>query len=456
MMHARHYKILMVLLAVFLVLAGTVAAQDKVKVVIFVGLGTGTDPDQITQQEALAERFNAAHDSIEIEFLIVPHDEAPTRLLAMLSGGNAPQLVGPNGISTIARFFDAWADITPFMEAEGFDTADFYAPSLELNRYPEKNTGLPLGLFPSFVIYNVDMFDAAGLDYPTADYSDTAWTYDEVRNRGLLLTLDSNGNDATMAEFDAEDIVQWGFSDAWTDTRGLLTRWGAPGIGRPTSEDYRTSTVNSEEWVNGLQWYSDGIWVDHFIPGAEQISSMETIGGSPLESGMLAMFYTHTWYLGEAILDLPFDVQVGAAPFNQKGERIARIHADNFTIPAAAEHQQEAWEVMKWLTDPAQIIDVCLIYGCVPARASVADDFRASLQAKFPDLNLDVIFESINYLDNPNHESWVPEWGRVNDALNNAGSLITSGAGTDARTVLDAASAEVQAILDEYWAGQGG
>lgn len=222
-----------------------------------------------------------------------------------------------------------------------------------------------------------------------------------------------------------------------------------------TINDYKTATVNSEEWVYGLQWYSDGIWKDHFVPSAEQVSSMETIGGSPLESGLLAMFYTHTWYLGEAILELPFDVQIGAAPFNQKGERIARIHADNFTIPAAAEHQQEAWEVMKWLTAPEQIVDVCIIYGCIPARASVADAFQAAFVEKFPDLNLEVIFEAINYLDAPNHESWVPEWGRVNDALNNAGSLILSGANTDAKAVLDAANAEVQKILDEYWATQG-
>lgn len=237
---ARQKFIRLSLLAmVFLLMAGITAAQEKVKVVIFVGLGTGTDPDQITQQEALAERFNSSHDTIEIEFLIVPHDEAPTRLLAMISGGNAPQLVGPNGISTIAQFFDAWADITPFIETENFDLSDFYGPAVELNEYPGLNTGLPLGLYPSFIIYNVDMFDAAGLDYPPTDYSDTSWTMDKVREWGLQLTLDSNGNNAISPDFNPDDIVQWGFSDGWTDLRGLLTRWGAAGIGRPTTDDYK-------------------------------------------------------------------------------------------------------------------------------------------------------------------------------------------------------------------------
>jgi multiple sugar transport system substrate-binding protein len=451
----RRFVILTLLVIVLsLLLTLTTVAQEKVKVVIFVGLGTGTDPDQITQQEALAERYNSTHDDIEIEFLIAPHDEAGTRLLAMIAGGNAPQLVGPNGVSTIAQFFDSWADITPFIEAENFDTSDFYGPAVELNQYPTINTGLPLGLYPSFMIYNVDMFDAAGLDYPPTDFSDTSWNMDKVRELGLALTLDANGNDANSPDFDPENIVQWGYGDQWAEIRGLLAREGAPDVGRPTSDDYKTATANSAENIMALQWYSDGIWNDHFIPNAEQWGGIEATGATPIDSGMQAMFYTHTWYLTESIIDLPFEVQLAAPPFNHKGERIAIIHADNFTMPKDAANQQEAWGVMKWLTAPEQIVDVCLIYGCVPARQSVADQFRAAFEEKYPDLDLNVIFESIDYLDIPNHEGWVPNWGRVNDIMQNVGSIITTGTDKDAKSALDAANAEVQAVLDEYWASQ--
>ena len=74
------------------------APGEKAKVVVFVGLGTGTDPDQIAAQEALAEKFNAEHDDIEMEFMIVPNDESGERLVAMVSGGNPPDLVGPGGV----------------------------------------------------------------------------------------------------------------------------------------------------------------------------------------------------------------------------------------------------------------------------------------------------------------------------------------------------------------------
>jgi hypothetical protein len=63
-----------------------------------------------------------------------------------------------------------------------------------------------------------------------------------------------------------------------------------------------------------------------------------------------------------------------------------------------------------------------------------------------------VIFQSIDYLDVPNHEGWVPNWGRVNDIMENAGSLIKTGTNKDATSVLNEANTEVQAVLDDYWA----
>src|SRR5687768_5420714 len=114
---------LIVLASVFLSACGgatpaTQAPAEKAKVVIFVGFGTGTDPDQVAAQEELAKKFNDSHDNIEMEFLIVPVEESRERFLAMVAGDNAPQLVGPHGISTIANFLDQWEDVTPYIEKD--------------------------------------------------------------------------------------------------------------------------------------------------------------------------------------------------------------------------------------------------------------------------------------------------------------------------------------------------
>jgi len=78
--------------------------------------------------------------------------------------------------------------------------------------------------------------------------------------------------------------------------------------------------------------------------------------------------------------------------------------------------------------------------------------FLEQLKTDYLGIDYDVIFKSIDYLDKPNNEEWIPEWGKIEDALNNGLSLVYSGTEKDAKKVLTDANAEVQKILDEYWA----
>ncbi|MHC1740104.1 MAG: extracellular solute-binding protein [Anaerolineaceae bacterium] len=429
----------------------TSAPTTKTKVVIFVGFGTGTDPEQITKQEALQKKYNSTHDNIEIEFLIVPNAEANDRYLAMLSGGDAPQLVGPIGIAGIAAQYDSWDDISSYIKAENYDMSDFYPVATQLLTEPTRVLGLPIGVFPSMIFYNKDMFDAAGVAYPTHDYADKTWTYDKLREMGIQLTKDKNGNGPESPDFDATNMAQWGFDDSWITARGYLAQWGSEQVGSVTTADYKTAVANNPEWVNGLQWLSDGIWKDHFIPDAAGQQAYYAAGADPFGSNMVAMFESHTWFFAEGLGNLPFEYDIAPIPYNPTGTRTARIHANLYSIPKAAKNKEAAWEVMKWLTAPEQAVEVCMIYGCIPARESVATAYQAELEKVYPGMDFTVMYESIKYLDNPHHESWVPEWARVEEIMNNAVSLIYSGEQKDAKVVLDDANQQIQTLLDQYW-----
>jgi multiple sugar transport system substrate-binding protein len=428
---------------------------EKARIRIFVGLGTGTDPDQIGAQEALADEFNATHDSIELEFLIVPNEESGERLLAMVSGGDAPELVGPGGVDVAGTYFDLLADVSPFVEAQGIDLSDFYGAAVDLYQYPDKMVGLPLGMFPSFIFYNKDLFDAAGLDYPPTDYGDTNWTLDALRDMAMELTLDVNGNNANSPDFDPDNVAQWGYDDSWTDLRGWMTHFDPPGKGRPLSEDLQTSLVDSAEYQYGLEWLNNAVWRDHFMADYTGQDAFYAVADDPFGSQMTAMFYSHTWFMPEGLVDLPFEYDFAVEPFNQKDTRVARIHADTFYMPKDANHKEEAFEVMQWLTSPEHIIDVCLIYGCLPARLSVQDDFLELFQARYGEHNYDVIFGAIEYLDNPHHESWMPEVERVGEVLQaELLDRVYTEPVDDPDALLEEVDANVQAIIDEYWANQ--
>jgi multiple sugar transport system substrate-binding protein len=76
------------------------------------------------------------------------------------------------------------------------------------------------------------------------------------------------------------------------------------------------------------------------------------------------------------------------------------------------------------------------------------------MKERYPGIDYDVIFTAIDYLDDPNHESWVPEWGKVNDALNNAQTTIYTEAELDIANLMNITNEDMQKILDGYWAGK--
>ena len=73
------------------------------------------------------------------------------------------------------------------------------------------------------------------------------------------------------------------------------------------------------------------------------------------------------------------------------------------------------------------------------------------MKAEYPDVNFDMYLQSVEYLDTPNHESWVPDYNRQIDAMNTAYDLVASGENTNVQEVLDNLAAECQGYIDEWW-----
>jgi multiple sugar transport system substrate-binding protein len=108
---------------------------------------------------------------------------------------------------------------------------------------------------------------------------------------------------------------------------------------------------------------------------------------------------------------------------------------------------------LKWLTGQENIVETCLIYGCLPARQSVAEDYTTKMVERYGDHDYDVIFGAIDYLDNPHHESWMPNVDRANDLLQaEVYDLVFTVPVEDTDAVLEKANEDIQALFDEYWA----
>lgn len=401
-------------LGIAVLFSGCGKKNERVQVRWFVGLGAGSDEPTFAPQKAVVDKFNKSQNEIELVLEIVDNGQAFQTLATQISGGNAPDIVGPVGIRGRDSFKGAWLDLEPLVEKSNFDLSQFDASMVDFYRDEQDGLiGLPFGIYPSYLYVNKELFEEAGIPLPPKNYGEKyidengkewTWDYDCVRRIAMKLTVDENGNDATESAFKSGSIVQWGFGIVWGDARGYGTLFGP---GTFVGNDNKAQIPAN--WIDAWNWTYDGMWEDCFIPNGPYGTSDILLNGSWGESGRIAMFQCHLWYSGYAKMNYQWDVYPMPS---YNGKITAKMHADTFEIPKGSKHPEEAFKVLSYLVTTASD-DLLKIYGGMPAMTAKQDGFLGTFfKERYPHVtvNTDIIKESIKYSDNPNHESWMPSF----------------------------------------------
>jgi multiple sugar transport system substrate-binding protein len=440
------------------VITATPPPAGPAKIVIFVGFGTGTDAGQIEIHDRIAEEYNSQGDgTITVEFLTVPHEEHQAKFSTMLAAAMPPDVCMPIGVAGVAENFEAWEDITPFIQADQYDLSVFSGLTVQLHNYPDKGQlGLPIGIFPTVIFYNEDLFDAAGVDYPPhefgAAYADgDKWNYAKLVEIAKELTVDRSGNNANSPAFNWEETAQWGWNGwDWMSPKEWVGKWDGRTTG--VSEDNKTAVMNSDGWLKAWEFNKDAIWTWHVRASDEQSGAFYDVAGDPMGSGLVGMWECHSWMsYAYGSWTEGFNWNVAAVPNAEDFPIVAPMHADTFTMVKAGNHKKQAWEVMKWMFQPEILRELAKNYGSIPAHNALAANWVAETNEDFPHVDFGVFLESAEYPDRPNHESWTPDWNRVWDAVDNAYALVSTGEDLNVPEVLDRLNAEVQGYLDEWW-----
>jgi len=441
--------------AALLILSVLAMASAQVQVRWFVGLGAGSDEAVIPAQEALVAAYNASQNDIELVLEIVDNEQAYNILGTQIAAGNAPDIVGPMGIRGRADFPGVWLDLSDLIASNDYDLSDFDPALVDFYKIEgEGQVGIPFAVFPSYLTYNVTLFDEAGAAYPPSEYGEPyvnadgeelPWNTDTLRDLAMFMTVDANGSDATMDAFDPEQIVQFGYSGIFSDMRGYLTLFGA---GNFVDED--GNAVIPEQWAVGTQWYHDAMWKDHFYPNGPYMTS-DILTWSPFQSGNLAMAHTHLWYQTCCMLELEDEWALAAMPAAPDGTVTAKLHADTFAITAASKNPEAAFDVLTYLFSPEVSQRLVNIYGGVPARLSLQDDALDILFAEtYPgrDVDTEVISDSQAFPDNPNHEEGMPSNREAQDLYVAFWQRLENTADFDVDSELVMLQVEMQLLFD--------
>ena len=413
-------------------------SSDKVQIRWFVGLGTGTNPEQVAIQEEVVADFNASQDGIELVLEIVPYDSARDTLATQIASGSGPDIIGPVGWGGSNAFYGQWLDIGPYIESSNFDLSVFDPALVEFYQTEEGQVGLPFAVFPGAMYYVPAMFDEVGLAYPPQVYGEqyeldgemVDWNWDTVTEIAKRLTIDVNGVNATEEGFDRNQIVQVGYSPQWQHPNSIATFFGASPIFEGDTKGSYVSAI-PDTWKDAWQWYHEAMWGEQPFMATGPLSGAPEFGnGNIFNTGKAAMGLTQTWYtccLAE-FRDAGFEFQLGIQPMSADGQVHGRIDADTFRIWKGTKNPAEAFTVLSYLitTGGDKLLPA---YGAMPAIATKTDAFFEVKSTDYPFVTAeswDVFIQGLAYPDTPSAEQYLPNWNEAFARIQTFGDLLTN------------------------------
>ena len=115
----------------------------------------------------------------------------------------------------------------------------------------------------------------------------------------------------------------------------------------PRADDGTTAQW-PDNWREGLTYFYEGIWTDHFIPDQTAVQSLAD--GNTFQSGRVAMDVVHQWYTccvypGEGTPSVT-DWDIAVLPEGPDGTITSKLHADTIAIINGTDDVEDfhAWQ----------------------------------------------------------------------------------------------------------------
>ena len=325
----------------------TKAAESDVELTFSAWAGA---TEKAVLEEALAGFTDAT--GIKVKGIFIP-DDYETKISTMIASGTAPDvgyLVAPTAHDWYAD--GQIMDLTPLMEEDSsFKKEDLLDAAYSY--YDDEAIDALLLSLQTYAVYsNKDLFEKAGVPEPSAD---KVWTWDEFVETAKKLTFDSNGNSALDADFDAGNIQQYGVyinPKGPTIVEPLLVRNTSVGY---TDKDGTEYGLKNPEAVDFLQKLADLINVEHASPSTTTAQGLPSADLS-LQTGKYAMVVDSQYMLSNfAKLE---SLNLGLAPLPSNGNNTILTSSGCKVIFSQTKYPEEAWELMKWLSDPAESLEL--------------------------------------------------------------------------------------------------
>ncbi|HEX3300277.1 MAG TPA: sugar ABC transporter substrate-binding protein [Actinomycetota bacterium] len=349
------------------------------------------------QMQGFVKDFEKLHPNINIQLQSVSSANATNKLIVQVAGNTAPDVAFVDS-SAVTEFGsrNALVNLDGYMAGSPTSQPSEFVPAfLQMNQYGGSTYGLPYDGETTAMFYRKDLFDAAGLSYPTKD-----WTWDQFQSDAAKLTNTAQ-KQYGFAIFAPESEYYW---------EPFLWQAG----GHLTSADGNSVAFNSPQGIQSANFY---VGLKQYSP-PDYYGQTSWDGRVAFATGKVAMYEAGSWFGGEMNSSFPqikgkWDVApLPAGP----GGCATTVAGDSLVMFSQSKNQDAAWLWMQYLTQPDNM--KAWTYGSptttlLPPRVDLLND-TAALGKYNPWLEGFAQQMDCAVADNLGNKNW----GQVSDELN--------------------------------------
>lgn len=374
---------LLILIALVALLIGGAGAQDAPS-----GEVTFVFWDNTTETragwEAHVARFNEQFPDITVNLIGVPGTIWADYLngtATLIAGGETPDIiwVATEGVRFLVDL-DLMMPLDDLIAEEGDALDDYFgdiAPSLlDGFRIEDQLYFLPYSWNNMVIYYNKNMFDAAGLEYPSDD-----WTREDFLAAAQAMTADNDGDG---------NNDQYGFSGSGGAMFFTLPWVFANGTDI-VSDDFCSTNLTDPAVIEAIQFIHDMVYEYKVAPAPGTLTNTEI----QFINGEVAMFGAGRWATGGMYREGFTDYDV--APWPGNPDQTTEYGVDGFGIFKSSQNTAAAWEFLKYMSSAdvqeglIASVDSGSPLGNIPALRSVADQM-----SQFPPENYGIFYGSLD------------------------------------------------------------
>lgn len=373
-------------------------------------------PEVETLDNTIVPAFNELYPNVEVETIAIPYDDLHQKLVTAVAGGALPDLVRSDiiwvpelaNLGVLVPLDEEMADFQQYAD-------QMYPGALATNVWEDHYYGLPLDTNTRVQMYNADTLSAIGLDAPPA-------TFDELR---------------AAAENLPEDTYL--FADNGTSGWNVLPWiWSAGGTVTDDAVTTATGYLNSPESVAGVQ-----LLVDLYQAGAIPDIILGGEGGTPtsdgLATGSYATIFDGPWMFPIFESQYPdFDLQTAPVPAGDGGS-VSVVGGESVVLTESSENKDAALAFLRYLISTEAQLAMAEV-GQMPVLSG--------LGAQLTDIQ-PYYATFVEQLQTARPRTPTPAWPQIDELLQQHTRQALTGDVT-AQEALDAAAAEVDALLAEY------